>query len=208
MGVPALRLVSDGPVSGARSIPPEPEDSQLVREAVLGKRWAFDALYRRHAGFAFGLAVRLQGNRSDVEDLVHDAFLKAHKQLASLRDPGSFRSWLGSIVVTQVRMRLRRARVLRTLGFNATEPVELESLAAEEAGPEVRAELAQIYALLKVMPADERIAWTLRNVERHRLEEVAALTDCSLATAKRRIARAQRFLSDHFVPTSTEAADV
>jgi RNA polymerase sigma-70 factor (ECF subfamily) len=56
-----------------------------------------------------------------------------------------------------------------------------------------------VYALLQTMPADDRIAWTLRHVERHRLEAVAELSECSLATAKRRISRAQRFLRDHFV---------
>jgi RNA polymerase sigma-70 factor (ECF subfamily) len=66
--------------------------------------------------------------------------------------------------------------------------------------------LAQVYALLCTMPADDRIAWTLRYVERHRLEAVAELTACSLATAKRRIQRAQAFLSEHFVSTIAEAA--
>jgi RNA polymerase sigma-70 factor (ECF subfamily) len=89
----------------------------------------------------------------------------------------------------------------------APEPVELDSLAANDAGPEVRAELAQLYALLKVMPSDERIAWTLRNVERHRLEEVASLTECSLATVKRRITRAQGFLEEHLGHTHAEASD-
>jgi RNA polymerase sigma-70 factor (ECF subfamily) len=36
-------------------------------------------------------------------------------------------------------------------------------------------------------------------VERHRLEAVADLAGCSLATAKRRISRAQAFLTEHFV---------
>jgi RNA polymerase sigma-70 factor (ECF subfamily) len=49
------------------------------------------------------------------------------------------------------------------------------------------------------MPLNERIAWTLRYVERHRLEAVAELAGCSLATAKRRILKAQRFLAEHFV---------
>ena len=38
-----------------------------------------------------------------------------------------------------------------------------------------------------------------RHVERHRLEAVAGLVGCSLATAKRRIGRAQAFLNEHFV---------
>lgn len=174
-------------------------DARLVAMVAAGEREAFEQLYRRHAPFVFNLAVRLQGSAGDVEDLVHDAFLKAHSQLSTLREPGAFRSWIGAIVVSYVRTRLRRARILRTLGISVSDQVELESVAAETAGPEVRAELAQVYALLRLLSADDRIAWTLRYVERNRLEEVAVLCDCSLATAKRRILRAQRFLDEHFV---------
>jgi RNA polymerase sigma-70 factor (ECF subfamily) len=83
---------------------------------------------------------------------------------------------------------------------SSADPVDLDVVASAEASPEVRALLAQVYALLRTLPADDRIAWTLRHVERHRLEDVAELAGCSLATAKRRIARAQRYLSEHFVP--------
>ena len=48
------------------------------------------------------------------------------------------------------------------------------------------------------------IAWTLRAVEGHELEMVAQLTQCSLATAKRRIARAQQWLDAHFVESHTQ----
>jgi RNA polymerase sigma-70 factor (ECF subfamily) len=57
---------------------------------------------------------------------------------------------------------------------------------------------------LQTMPADDRIAWTLRYIERHRLEAVAELSGCSLATAKRRIQRGQRFLTEHFVSPLVE----
>jgi RNA polymerase sigma-70 factor (ECF subfamily) len=181
-------------------------DAQLVALTAEDDGAAFEVLYRRYAPFALNLAVRLQGNASDAEDIVHDAFLRAHGRLASLRDPGAFRAWLGSIVVRLVRTRLRRRRLLRTLGIvNSGEAVELDSVASTDANPESRAQLAQVYALLRTMPADDRIAWTLRYVERHRLEAVAELTECSLATVKRRIARAQRFLGEHFVSPAREA---
>jgi len=64
--------------------------------------------------------------------------------------------------------------------------------------------LEGVVRFLKTLPADERIAWTLRYVDHHRLEVVAKLVDCSLATAKRRILRAQRFLNEHFVPAFAE----
>jgi RNA polymerase sigma-70 factor (ECF subfamily) len=212
-----LRLVPDGgaperrePISGA--VPrayqgpfSELTDAQLVALTVKGESSALEALYRRHAPFALNLAVRLQGSAADVEDVVHDAFLRAHERLDSLREPSAFRAWLGSIIVRMVRTRLRRRRLLRALGLvHHGEAVDLDAVASPDAGPEARAMLAQVYALLCTMPPDDRIAWTLRYVERHRLETVAELTDCSLATAKRRIQRAQAFLSDHFVSPLTE----
>ncbi|MBI3204169.1 MAG: sigma-70 family RNA polymerase sigma factor [Myxococcales bacterium] len=180
------------------------DDASLVSLARDGHASAFEALYRRHAAFALNVAVRIQGNASDVEDVVHDAFLRAHQRLAELREPALFRSWLGSIVVRFVRSRMRRRRLLTSLGIASVEPVDLDSIAAPDASPEIRAQLAQVYALLNTLPADDRIAWTLRYIERHRLEVVADLAGCSLATVKRRIVRAQAFLASHFVPPFAE----
>lgn len=204
-----LRLVggTDASSKKARRAPApssELDDAQLVSLAREGHLTAFESLYRRHASFALNVAVRIQGNAVDVEDVVHDAFLRAHQRLTELREPGLFRPWLGSIVVRLVRSRMRRRRLLAALGMASVEPVDLDAVAAPDASPEIRAQLAQIYALLCTIPSDERIAWTLRYIERHRLEVVAELVGCSLATVKRRISRAQAFLTAHFVPPFAE----
>jgi RNA polymerase sigma-70 factor (ECF subfamily) len=175
-------------------------DDKLVLIARDGDRTALETLYRRHAPFAIQLATRIEGSARDIEDVVHDAFIKAFSRLADLEDPAAFRSWLGSIVVFAVRSRLRRQRLMNLLGLGrGADPVDLDSLTSSEASPHTRAQLAQIYALLRPLPTDERIAWTLRYVEGHELEMVARLTDKSLATVKRRISHAQRFLESHFV---------
>ncbi len=202
-----LRLVvrppagpDDSPVSGSLGGLEALDDAKLVALASKGELSAFETLYRRYAAFAINLAVRIQGSGRDVEDIVHDAFLRAHDRLAELRDRQAFKGWLGAIVVSLIRSRLRKRRLMGLVGLGQNEPVDLESIAAETASPEARAQLAQVYALLQTMPADDRIAWTLRYVDQHRLEGVAELTGCSLATVKRRISRAQRFLKDYFVP--------
>lgn len=216
MGIPALRIVTAAERAERAAQPKERRrygaavladetDAELVHAMVQPRgtageqRVALEKLYRRHAEFAFRIALRLQGHSQDVDDVVHDAFLKAHRRIQSLKDPSAFRAWLGSIVVNEVKVRLRRARLMRTLRLQNFEPVDLDSLASADAGPEVRAQLAQVYGLLRLMPTNERIAWTLRHVERHRLEDVARLAGCSLATAKRRLHAAQIFIEEHFV---------
>jgi RNA polymerase sigma-70 factor, ECF subfamily len=175
-------------------------DAQLVALGCKGETAALEILYRRHAAFAIHLATRIEGSARDVEDIAHDAFLRAFERLNDLTDRGAFRSWLGAIVVHAVRSRMRRTRLMSLLGMGkSSEPVDLDAIASSDASPHIRAQIAQIYALLRTLPTDERIAWTLRAVEGHDLETVARLTRCSLATVKRRITRAQRFLDDHFV---------
>ena len=187
-----LRRDVDLPSSSRARHPEEDSDARLVALCRVGDSTAFEALYRRYAPYALALAVRVQGNAGDVEDIVHDAFLKVYDRLSDLRDQSSFRPWLAAIVVSLVRTKLRRRRMLSVLGLMQSEPVDLDAIVTGEAGPEVRAQLAQVYSLLAEVTVDQRICWTLRYLEGRRLEDVAHIAGCSLATAKRRIAAVQQ----------------
>ena len=172
------------------STPPMPQgigDGDLVVRALSGDRRAEDALYRRHARRVAGLVARLLGSLDEVEDIVHDAFVAAFEQLDKLREPEAFRSWLQRIAVIKVRRAIRRRALRRRLGFMLEQPLTLDSLAAPDASPEIRAELASMNTVLSRLSAEHRIAWMLRYVEGYKLSEVAELTGCSLSTAKRRI---------------------
>jgi RNA polymerase sigma-70 factor (ECF subfamily) len=227
-----LRLVESDPDTAARDLEPESspgssptssrraaspdrtagrglaelDDAQLVALARNRDIHALETLYRRHVSFALHLAARIEGSTRDIEDVVHDAFVHAFEKLGDLADPAAFRGWLGAIVVHAVRSRIRRARLMSMLGLGCAEAADLDAIASDRASPVVRAQLAQIYALVQTLPVDDRIAWTLRAIEGHDLEAVARLTRCSLATVKRRIARAQHFLDAHFVDSQKESA--
>jgi RNA polymerase sigma-70 factor (ECF subfamily) len=76
---------------------------------------------------------------------------------------------------------------------DAPEYLELTDTAAS---PRQRALLAEVYRVLDQLPIEERFAWTLRLVEGQSLPEVAQICGCSLATVKRRVASAQRAISE------------
>ena len=173
-------------------------DAELVTRAVGGDRWAREMIYRRHAASLLAVSVRLLRNKAEAEEVVQDAFLTAFEQLGSLRDPGALRSWLWQIAVSLVRRRFRRARLLGFVGLDrSTEDAPLAELASPGARPDERAELALIDKALGRMRAELRIPWMLRKVEGLELTEVAALSRCSLATVKRRIAEAEVFVNRH-----------
>jgi RNA polymerase sigma-70 factor (ECF subfamily) len=174
------------------------DDAGLVARALDGDGWSREALYRRHAGALLGLAARLLANRSEAEDVVQDTFVVAFGQLKTLREPAALRGWLAQIAVSLVRRRLRRGRLLRLLGLDrGADDATLAALAAPGLDPEARTELALVDRQLGRLRTEPRIAWMLRRVDGLELTEVAAVTGCSLATAKRRIAEADQQLRRH-----------
>ncbi len=153
------------------------------------------ALFRANASYIAGMAIRILGRRDQAEDVVQDVFVEAMRAADRLRQPQRARRWLAVVAVRKARRRLRRQRILRW--FDRDAPPDYEELADPAAmSPREVALLRQLYQVLDRLPAGQRIAWTLRHVEGQCLSEVAALCGTSLATAKRRIAAAQRALEE------------
>jgi RNA polymerase sigma-70 factor (ECF subfamily) len=177
---------------------PEPSDDELVSRAQGGDAWAEEALFRRHIGRAGQIATRLLGRGCDAEDAIQDSFVIALEQLPKLREGAAFRSWLLRIVVHQAHRRYRKRRMLTRLGFVQHDDLDgLCSQSRSDLSPDLRAELAKLDLVLQGIATADRFAWILRHVEGFRLEEVAAACNCSLATAKRRIAAADQRVRQH-----------
>jgi len=144
-----------------------------------------DAVFRRFAPYVARIGARLLGRADEVDDLVQDVFLDAVRGLRALREPAAIRGWLATVTVRHARRRLQRRALWSMLGLDRG--LDVERLVDEATSAQARAEVITIYRALDGVPADARIAWVLFFVEGQSLEEVAALGDCSRATAHRRV---------------------
>jgi RNA polymerase sigma-70 factor (ECF subfamily) len=149
---------------------------------------SLEVLYERYASYVAAVASRILGRAAEVDDVVQDVFASAMHGLRRRDDPHGVKGWLAKVTVRQC---LRQLRVRRLWGLIdlAAEP-SYDRLADPAAGPEERQVVVEVYRALDRVAAADRVAWTLRHVEGESLEDVATLCGCSLATAKRRVARA------------------
>lgn len=174
------------------------DDAALVARALAGDGWAREAMFRRYVVTVAAAARRLLRDSAESDDVVQETFLIAFEQLPRLAQPAALRGWLLQIAISRVHRRFRSWRRWRLPPAEET-AARLEEQAARGVSPEQRAELALIDRALAELALPLRTAWVLRHVEGHSLEDTAAACACSLATAKRRIARAeevvQRFLA-------------
>lgn len=156
---------------------------------------ALDQFFRRYAPYVAKIGHRLLGRDDEVDDLVQDVFLAAHRGIRSLRDAEAIKGWLATVAVRKCRRRLRARRLRGFLRLD--DESDYHEVADESATPEQRAMIAAVYRVLDELPANQRIAWSLRYVEGEKLERVAELCNCSLATAKRWIKAAHETIQRH-----------
>ncbi|MCB9596277.1 MAG: RNA polymerase sigma factor [Sandaracinaceae bacterium] len=195
--IPHVPATADGD-GAVRALDPGPSDEALVARALEGDSWAEEALYRRHVRRVSDSATRVLGRSTEAEDVVQETFLKAFSKLDTLRDAALFERWLVRIAMNKVRGRLRKRKLLRSLGLDRTvDDATLERFATPTTPPDVRAELARIDAILRELAPTHRMAWMLHEVEGWSLPETASACDCSLATVKRWILKAKVRIDAH-----------
>lgn len=72
----------------------------IVTKAGKGDADSQALLYRQYSKAMFNICIRMTGNQTDAEDLLHDAFVQAFKHLPQLKQPEAFGGWLRRIVVS------------------------------------------------------------------------------------------------------------
>jgi RNA polymerase sigma-70 factor (ECF subfamily) len=106
------------------------EDLELHRRVSTHDRSAFDALYRRYAGSAYGVALRVTAQELIAQEVVQEAFLALWRAPEAF-DPsrGAFRSFFLSLVHHRAVDAVRREERLRKRTERAS---NLEPLVGED----------------------------------------------------------------------------
>jgi RNA polymerase sigma-70 factor (ECF subfamily) len=170
---------------------PLPEsDAGLVAALQAGRDDAREEIVRRCGPDVARVLYRILGPDPELEDVAHDVFLATLASLHRLRHPHALRSFIVSIAVRKVKKLIRsRTRWRRVMSIASGELPERE---APQASAEVSEALRSTYRIFNQLDVDDRVAFALRNVEGMDLRAIAEVTEVSLATVKRRIARAER----------------
>jgi RNA polymerase sigma-70 factor (ECF subfamily) len=135
---------------------------------------------------ALRLARRIVAHEADAADVVQESFARAYEALRA----GRYRSteaemgaWLRAIVTRASLDALRARRRRREDGDHALESVEAPLYA-------VAGERADLERAVLDLPAEQRTAFVLREIEGRSLKETAAALGCSVGAVEQRVHRA------------------
>jgi len=164
------------------------DDATLARAAGSGDPRATSVLWDRFSPLVRRMLRRTLGPQAEVEGLLQDVFLRVLGQLASLPEAAQLRPFVVGVTVRVLNTELRRHRLRRLFGLRS--PWLSSDLPVGPGDATTRTALFALYEILERLDVDARLTFALRHFEGLQITELASAMDASLATAKRRLARA------------------
>ncbi|WP_183094082.1 RNA polymerase sigma factor SigM [Nocardioides stalactiti] len=194
-----------------------PTDADLLAAHVAGDPEAFGTLFARHRDRLWAVALRTTGDPETAADGLQEGLIAAFRRAGSYRGDAAVTTWLHRVVVNACLDRLRSAKVRRAeplpddldesgRGSLATATDSDDVLDPAEHG--VRNERrALVLAALQQLPAEQRAALVLVDMEGYPVAEVAEILDCAEGTVKSRCARGRAKLAVLLRPLLDDAVD-
>ena len=174
-------------------------DVELIHRVLDGDDNAFETLVKKYRKPVHALVWRKIGDFHIAEEITQDTFLKAYQELAKLKKPQSFASWLYVIAANQCSSWLRKKR-LRTQPIEETSSVQLEKatysgyIIEENERTAVEAQREVVKNLLAKLQESDRTVITLHYFGDMSAAEIGSFLGVSVNTIKSRLRRAQQRL--------------
>jgi len=178
-------------------------ESEIIAQVKAGNSRAFCELVERYKEKALSVAYSFCANYEDARDLSQEAFIKAFKSIGRFRVQSKFYTWFYRILVNICKDYLRRRKrskfiklsVKFRLKDGSVEGEDIfESVASSAPGPGQQLldkELGtHLTKAISSLPEKQRMVFTLKNIHRLTLAEIAEITSSALGTVKANLFKA------------------
>ncbi len=159
-------------------------DKAVLADSRRGDASAYDRLVAAYQDRVYQVAYRITGHREDAWDAAQEAFVRAFRGLRAFRGEASLSTWITRIAVNTALDVVRR-RPPRAL--SAADG----ALAAPDVTDEVlrRDQQRRVQQAITALPADQRAAVILRDVQGLSYDEIAELLRVPIGTVRSRLSR-------------------
>lgn len=174
-------------------------EKALIQEVKKRNRKALEELHNRYAPVLMGLSLRYCANRSDAEDVLHDAFIKILSRINSFdeRPNSSFEGWLKRITVNTA-LNFIRSKTKTNL-LVSVNPM-LEDLQEEQTADDSFLKMGEfltkdiILQMICELPDGYRTVFNMYVFEEFSHKEIALELNCTENTSKSQLFKARSIL--------------
>lgn len=169
------------------------DDESLVQLLQKGNVVAFDLLFEIYSPKLFGFAMKYLKNENDSEELVQEVFVRVWEHHQSLKSELSFKSYLFTIALNQIRKHFNKKVIsLRYLENLQNDSETNENLNIQNENYELI--LQHINLIVEQMPPRRREIFIKSKIEGKSSKEVAIELSISDGTVDNQVSEALRFI--------------
>jgi RNA polymerase sigma factor (sigma-70 family) len=180
----------------------EPDDEELVKACLAGKKDAFAEIMKRYKGLVYHTIYSVVGDSSDKNDLFQEVFLKAFTSLRGYNAGFRFSTWIMRITTNTCIDRLRRRPPEGDI------PGDSDDVGTSDPSPEeecLRKErIGRVRAALGELPEEYRIPVILFHQHGLSYEELTGILNQPLTVVKNRLYRARLMLREKLQTSAKE----
>lgn len=180
-------------------------DEQLVSLFRSGSEEAFRVIHDRYRQRLYAYARQmLGGSGSDAEDVMQDVFLRAYRALRVDERPVSLRAWLYRVAHNRCVDQLRRPTPPPADVFELSRAPLQDPLAIAER----REDLRRLVADVRRLPAQQRSALLMREMDGMSYADLAVALETSVPAVKSLLVRARIGLVEAIEARDADCADI
>lgn len=173
-------------------------DAQLIKNFLDGDVNAFNTLVWRWEKNLFNFTLRYVGDPEDAKDICQKTFIRVYRNLAKLREPDKFSTWMYQIAVNLCRDELKRKNrrgffsldILRETRSGIEKELEREpSYGYGEPDKELQnIDLRDVLnQALQSIPEEQRVVVIMKEYQGLKFTEIADILEMSTNTVKSRM---------------------
>lgn len=168
-------------------------DHNLVKMLQMGNVVAFDSLFDVYSPKLYGFAMKYFKNESDSEELVQEVFVQVWEHRQSLKSELSFKSYLFTIALNQIRKHFNKKSISLHYFENLHQDSETEDNSAFQ-NDDYESIMAQINLIIGQMPPRRREIFMKSKLEGKSSKEISAELNISAGTVDNQVSEALQFI--------------
>lgn len=182
-------------------------DARLLTRIAGGDRAAFAELYDRFSRPLYSTSLRILGDASEAQDILHDTFIVLWEKADTFdASRGSAFAWAVTLVrnraIDRLRLRRRRAELLESSALSDLGLDQNSSGPSADSAADTQDQATAVRAAVATLPAEQQNALQLAFFSGLTQEEIAQRLQTPLGTIKARIRRALIKLRDQLASRS------
>ena len=177
------------------------EEGQLIARLKERDAAAFREIIETRQGLVYNTVLGLVQQAEDAEDVTQEVFIKVFESIHGFKGESAFSTWLYRIAVTTALEFLRRKKRKKRFGFmtslfgDSNEPVyEPADFVHPGVRLEERENARMLFAAIRTLPENQRVAFALHKVEGLSYQAVASVMEISVSAVESLIHRAKQNL--------------